>query len=59
MRAAEKGDTPTVNVLLAKGADVHAYNQARDTALTLAAQQGHTSTVETLLAKGADISTRA
>ena len=55
MRAAENGQTTTVQALLAHGADIHAMANRGETALILAALYGHTDIVEELLDKGANI----
>ena len=55
IRAAEEGDTETVEMLLDREADIEAKTNDGETALMLAAGQGHTETVELLLDKGADI----
>jgi ankyrin repeat protein len=50
--AAWDGHTETVRMLLAAGADMHAWN---DFALRFAAHNGHTETVKALLAAGANV----
>jgi len=58
MAAAEKGLTPTVQLLLDKGADVSEKEPKQGkTALMLAAANGHTKAVQALLAKGAELNT--
>ncbi len=58
MQAAEKGDTETVNDLLAKGADVNAKDSTGRTTLIYAAFKGHTEIVQALLAKGAEVNAK-
>ena len=53
-----RGQTASVEVLLAKGADINARDQDGRTALMAAAVGGQTASVEVLLAKGADINAR-
>jgi hypothetical protein len=50
--ASRNGHTETVNLLLDRGADIHANN---DGALRSASYHGHTETVKLLLDRGADI----
>lgn len=57
-RAAWKGDTATVQALLAKGADVNAKTDKGATALVWAATTGHNDTVQALLAHGADVNAK-
>src|SRR5215831_2206164 len=52
--AARKGAAAIVELLLAKGADVHTKDLLGNTALTLAARAGDLETVNLLMAKGAD-----
>jgi ankyrin repeat protein len=52
--AARKGAAAIVELLLAKGADVHTTDLLGNTALTLAARAGDLETVNLLMAKGAD-----
>ncbi len=52
LKAAEKGDLPRVNALLAKGADVNAKNNDGWTALMYASYKGNLEVVQALLAKG-------
>jgi hypothetical protein len=54
MAAAWKGHNKTVELLLAKGADVNMQGGHLGTALVAAASEDHNKTVELLLAKGAD-----
>ena len=58
MHAASEGDVQAMKALLAKGVDVNATNQGRQTALMLAALMGHPEIVTLLLAAGADASSR-
>ena len=55
IRAAEEGDTETVEMLLDREADIEAKTNDGRTALMIAAIEGHTETVQLLLDKGADI----
>ena len=48
-----------MQLLLAKGADVNAKNNAGSTALMAASEKGHKEVVELLLAKGADVNAKA
>ncbi|KAI6777816.1 uncharacterized protein J7T54_000406 [Emericellopsis cladophorae] len=59
--AAWRGNTETVQILLAAGADVHLQAQVGDygTALCAAAWSGNADTVQTLLAAGADMHLQA
>lgn len=57
LRAARRGDTQTVQRLLASGASVNACNQHGWTALMRAAQNGHTECVRLLLQAGANPNT--
>jgi ankyrin repeat protein len=52
--AARKGGAPIVELLLSKGADVHAKDRLGSTALTIAARTGDLETVKLLMARGAD-----
>ncbi|KAI9871829.1 MAG: hypothetical protein M1830_002403, partial [Pleopsidium flavum] len=52
--AAERGDTPIVNALIAAGADVNALDEQGHTPLWFAVFMGHVSTAETLLDNDAD-----
>ena len=58
MYAAEKGQKETVELLLAKGADINAKDKYGKTALMYAARKGYKEIVELLLAKGADINAK-
>ena len=58
INAVLKGDTATVNTLLAKGSDVNAKDRYGQTVLILAAKYGHTDVVKALLAEGADLNAR-
>ncbi|MHC5718709.1 MAG: ankyrin repeat domain-containing protein, partial [Nostoc sp.] len=53
--AAEKGHKDIVELLIAKGADVHSRNHERDTPLHLA---DDLDVVELLIAKGADVNAK-
>jgi len=55
--AARKGGTAIVELLLSKGADVHAKNRIAETALTFAARAGDLDIIKLLLAKGAEPNT--
>ena len=55
MLAAERGQTETVALLLAHGANIEKQNQYKRTALMLAAMKGNTETVKVLLEHGANI----
>ena len=57
--ASWKGDTKTVEMLLAKGADVNAKDKNGETALMMASQNGHSEIVKLLLAAGADVNAKA
>lgn len=59
MRVAAKGETDTVQALLAKGADINAKDKDGWTALIHAAAEGQIDTVKALLAKGADVNVKA
>jgi ankyrin repeat protein len=52
--AAEEGQLEVVNILLAKGADVHATTNAGKSALYLGCERGHVELCKTLLEAGAD-----
>lgn len=56
--AANDGQAPRVQALLAAGADIDARDLAGATALMLAAHGGHAAVVQALLAAGADIDAR-
>jgi len=58
LEASEKGDTGTVQALLAQGVDVNAKDNAGDTALMYTAAFGKTVTVQALLAHGADVNAK-
>jgi ankyrin repeat protein len=55
--AARKGGAAIVDLLLSKGADVHAKDRVGETALTIAARSGDLDIVKLLLAKGAEPNT--
>ncbi|MBN2432904.1 MAG: ankyrin repeat domain-containing protein, partial [Acidobacteria bacterium] len=54
MSAAGGGNLEIADILLARGADVNAWNKERVTPLLLAIEGGHTAMAERLLAHGAD-----
>ena len=54
-KAADKGHTGIVELLLGKGASIEAINGDGNTPLHLAAEHGHTGVVELLLGKGASV----
>lgn len=54
MSAAAGGNLDIADILLARGADVNAWNRERVTPLLLAIEGGHTAMAERLLAHGAD-----
>lgn len=54
VRAARKGDIPTLRAELDKGADVNQRRGMGETLLLVAAQRGHLDAVELLLERGAD-----
>lgn len=56
--AAYEGNTETVKILLANGADVNAKDDEGRTALMTVAGEGHTGVAKTLLDHGADINTK-
>jgi len=58
IKAVSKGDTATVRVLLAKGADVQARDANGRTALMYAAENGDPTIVQALLTNGADVNAR-
>jgi ankyrin repeat protein len=51
----DKGDTQSVERLLAEGADVNARNRAGDPLLAVAIRKGHLDIVRMLLDRGADV----
>jgi len=53
--AAERGDLPGVQALIARGADVNAKDQKQDSAFLIASANGHTAVVRATLAAGADL----
>ena len=56
IKAADKGDSATVESLIAKGANVNAKYVVNDwTALFMASQNGHSQVVKMLLDNGADV----
>jgi len=57
LNAVWEGDTATVKMLLAKGADVNAETKEKETALLIASVKGHTEIVKMLIAKGANVNT--
>jgi hypothetical protein len=52
--ASEEGQLEVVNILLSKGADVHATTNAGKSALYLGCERGHVELCKTLLEAGAD-----
>lgn len=58
MLAAENGSLPLVELLLARGADVHAQNRQGETALILSVNSGCSEVVYRLLAAGARVDTQ-
>ena len=56
--AARDGDLPTVQALLAQGADIHATNERGSTALHIAAEAGRTEVVRFLLDHGAVVNVK-
>ena len=52
MKAAKRGDTATIEALLAKGADVNVKNKGGKTALNIAASNGRTDVVYLLKKAG-------
>lgn len=54
MRAARKGDVPTLRAELDKGADINERRGMGETLLLVAAQRGHLDAVQLLLERGAD-----
>ena len=59
MMASYKGRAAVVDMLIARGADVHAKNDEGDDAVTFAALKGHRDVVARLLMAGADITSEA
>ncbi len=57
--AAQDGDLPTVQALLAQGADVNAVNENGSTALHFAADKGRTEVVRFLLDRGANVNAKS
>jgi len=55
MKAAMNGHTQTVDLLIAKGADVNVEDKVSETALMKAAINGHLQTVDLLIKGGADV----
>jgi uncharacterized protein len=53
--AAERGDLPSVQALIARGANVNAKDQKQDSAFLIASANGHTALVKATLAAGADL----
>lgn len=59
MFASESGQTGIVELLISRGADIHAKNKDPGfTPLMFASLHGHTGTVEGLISRGADINSR-
>jgi hypothetical protein len=58
IRAAHSGDAATVQILVAKGADINARGLKEWTALIAASEKGHRKVVQELLARGADTNAR-
>jgi ankyrin repeat protein len=58
LAAAQDGDTPDVQSLLARGADINSRGPYGNTPLMAAALTGHTDTLRLLLERGADINAR-
>ncbi len=59
MLAAENGSLPLVELLLARGADVHAQNRQGETALIFAAESGRADVAQRLLTAGARVDTQS
>ena len=53
--AAERGDLPSVQNLIARGANVNAKDEKQDSAFLIASANGHTAVVKLTLAAGADL----
>jgi hypothetical protein len=53
--AAERGDLPGVQKLIARGANVNARDDKQDSAFLIAAARGRTAVVQATLAAGADL----
>ena len=58
LAAAQEGDTPDVQGLLARGVDINSRGPYGNTALMDAALTGHTDTLRLLLERGADVNAR-
>ena len=58
IQAAKDGNLPTVQTLLAEGANINAKDNHGQTALFMAAFGGHTEIVKLLLGKGADVNAK-
>jgi ankyrin repeat protein len=58
IKAAENGDLPHLEELLAKGVNVDARNSNGWTPLIIASEMGHIDVVQALLAKGSDINAK-
>jgi ankyrin repeat protein len=53
--AAERGDLPSVQKLIARGANVNAKDEKQDSAFLIASARGQTAVVRATLAAGADL----
>jgi ankyrin repeat protein len=53
--AAERGDLPSVQRLIARGASVNAKDEKQDSAFLIASARGRTAVVQATLAAGADL----
>ena len=53
--AAERGDLPSVQRLIARGANVNAKDEKQDSAFLIASARGQTEVVKATLAAGADL----
>jgi len=53
--AAERGDLPSVQKLIARGANVNAKDDKQDSAFLIASARGQTAVVKATLAAGADL----